>query len=299
MKRITVFAALAITAINLFAAGYYGDYSYSSPKFEMPGWLVFMAIIMIAWGILEIILFFKIWGMTNDIREMKNDYFNEKKYETQGQMKESLRKNLVLGDIEKVKKTLLKEFIDDVESAFAKMKSSDYVKDENGAYQLTSYKEKNLKESIRPYVEKLQKQFELLGEELPVYINRMETYKDYYSLFAEEENVVKKPDQPTEKETLSSFTNPVISNNLDSEKKEDNDEQATDTKSSSNKSLYFVTIPIIATLAFLVGVAVFHANYSYSDWWVEESNILIPAFIVYAAILGIYYAIVNNMKKKA
>ena len=37
---------------------------------------------MITWGILEIILFFKIWGMTNDIRALKKDFFHEKKDES-------------------------------------------------------------------------------------------------------------------------------------------------------------------------------------------------------------------------
>ena len=33
-----------------------------------------LAIIFIVFGILQIILFFKIWGMTNDVREIKNKY---------------------------------------------------------------------------------------------------------------------------------------------------------------------------------------------------------------------------------
>lgn len=35
-------------------------------------------IIIIVFGILQIILFFKIWGMTDDIREMKNKYMNDR-----------------------------------------------------------------------------------------------------------------------------------------------------------------------------------------------------------------------------
>lgn len=35
-----------------------------------------VSIIIIVFGILQIILFFKIWGMTNDIREIKNKYMN-------------------------------------------------------------------------------------------------------------------------------------------------------------------------------------------------------------------------------
>ena len=35
-----------------------------------------LAIILIVFGILQIILFFKIWRMTDDIREIKNKYIN-------------------------------------------------------------------------------------------------------------------------------------------------------------------------------------------------------------------------------
>ena len=32
-----------------------------------------IAVILIAWGVLEIILFFKIWGMTNNVKKLKKD----------------------------------------------------------------------------------------------------------------------------------------------------------------------------------------------------------------------------------
>lgn len=37
-----------------------------------------LAIIFIVFGVLQIILFFKIWGMTDDIREIKNKYINHR-----------------------------------------------------------------------------------------------------------------------------------------------------------------------------------------------------------------------------
>lgn len=104
MKRQVTLAIVLLPAISSFA--YYGDYS-SSPSFELPGWVTFMGYLMIAWGILEIILFFKIWGMTNDIRALKKDFFHEKNDESYYLMAKNLRKNLVLGNIEHVKKTLL------------------------------------------------------------------------------------------------------------------------------------------------------------------------------------------------
>lgn len=38
----------------------------------MEGIMFLVSIIIIVFGILQIILFFKIWGMTNDVREIKN-----------------------------------------------------------------------------------------------------------------------------------------------------------------------------------------------------------------------------------
>lgn len=36
----------------------------------------FLAIIGLVAGILQIVLFFKVWGMTNDIRALKRDHFS-------------------------------------------------------------------------------------------------------------------------------------------------------------------------------------------------------------------------------
>lgn len=38
---------------------------------------VIITIIAFVWGILNIILFFKIWGMVNDVREMKEYFLNK------------------------------------------------------------------------------------------------------------------------------------------------------------------------------------------------------------------------------
>ncbi|MCC8172671.1 MAG: hypothetical protein LIP00_13030 [Parabacteroides sp.] len=42
----------------------------------MEGMLTFTGLVVIVFGILQIILFFKIWRMTDDIREIKNKYLN-------------------------------------------------------------------------------------------------------------------------------------------------------------------------------------------------------------------------------
>lgn len=43
----------------------------------MESTLNFASIIIIVFGILQIILFFKLWGMTNDIKEIKNKYIGK------------------------------------------------------------------------------------------------------------------------------------------------------------------------------------------------------------------------------
>lgn len=194
MKRFFMFVAMLATAASCFA--YYGDYSSSSNS----GWLTFLGIVLLIWGVLQIILFFKVWGMTNDIKALKKDHFNEGTFETNTSLARYLRKNLVLGNMDNVKRILLQDFIDNVESAYGELRAYGYVTDDEGNEKYVSLKEQNLKESIRPYVENLQKQFDKIGEELPVYIQRMETFGDYYSLFTKEDLVVNiEKEEPQEK----------------------------------------------------------------------------------------------------
>ena len=142
MKRISVIVfSLAIT---LSAFAYYGDYGYSSSSSEMSGWLTFLFLVMFVWGILEIILFFKIWGMTNDIKALKKDHFCETQFEGKNQMARFLRKNLVLGNKDAVKRILLQNFIDNLEHDYGELRTGDYEKDESGTEKWVSYKERNL-----------------------------------------------------------------------------------------------------------------------------------------------------------
>lgn len=122
-------------------------------------------------GILQIILFFKIWGMTNDVRSLKRDHFSETSLETFYQKAIFARNNLLLGKKESVKIMLLKNFIFNLEQ--------NYTKEED---------------SIKPYIESLRKQFAKLGEELPEYISKLETFGDYHQLFTKADFQVEKQD---------------------------------------------------------------------------------------------------------
>lgn len=45
----------------------------------------FISIIVIVFGILQIILFFKIWGMTNDVKELRKHFITERKSQSESQ----------------------------------------------------------------------------------------------------------------------------------------------------------------------------------------------------------------------
>ena len=101
-----------------------------------------------------------------------------------------MRKNLVLGNMENVKRILLQNFIDNVELGFSELKKYGSVKDESGNGRWVNLEEQNLKVSISPYVKNLIMQYAKIGEEVPDYIVRMETFGDYYRLFIKEELTV-------------------------------------------------------------------------------------------------------------
>ena len=78
---------------NAIASGF-GEY-------EMRLWIKFVGLIMIAWGILEIILFFKIWGMTNDVRKLTEHFcreMNKSESKSKTQMSEISELTLTIPD---------------------------------------------------------------------------------------------------------------------------------------------------------------------------------------------------------
>lgn len=178
MKRFYLLVLVASFTFNSMAAGYYGHSSL-----DLPGWLTFIGIIMIVWGILEIILFFKIWGMTNDIKSLKKSHFFETSFDNTYEKVEYLNRNVILDNNQVVKRILILSFMEEVETSFEKLPKEGTYTDENGKEKWGSFKEKNLKASIEIHKDKLNKQLDKIGEELPSVIKQMETYYDYYNIF--------------------------------------------------------------------------------------------------------------------
>ena len=168
---VVVFVFVATLSNVCFA---YSSYGSSEPS----GFVIFLWILS---GLLGIILFFKVWGMTNDIRKIKNKFLfldEEYKKEIDGVLQiSSLREAVLCGNIDFVKKRLIKHFCYTIESSFNKQ----IVK--MSKQEAQAEKEELMKQSIRPLVDNLQILFDRIGEELPPYIKRMETYNDYYNIF--------------------------------------------------------------------------------------------------------------------
>ena len=166
MKKTLSLVFMLAVVMNASAAGYG----------ESSGFLTFIGIVMLVFGILQIVLFFKLWGMTNDIREIKKEFFKEDDLPEDIESKvDALKTSLILGNKELVKSIFLKKFISRVERNFSRLPKG---KD-------------SLDKSIEKYVEQLDEQFERIGEDLPVYIENMKTYRDYYDLITKEDLIIR------------------------------------------------------------------------------------------------------------
>ncbi len=75
----------------------------------MESFNIILAIILLVFGILQIILFFKIWGMTNDIRKIKDKFRCEEIDDWE------IKKALILDDKEKARTELMNLMLKDIE----------------------------------------------------------------------------------------------------------------------------------------------------------------------------------------
>ena len=136
----------------------------------------FVEFITLAVAVLNIILFFKLWGMTNDIRELKKDHFDTRMPEDIPQLRAYLRGNYIMGDNAKVKRALIHEFLDNINSNCNISRSS---------YLYTN--DSRLDTDITQYVERLKKQFAKVNLDIPKEILNLKTFRDYYELFKNED----------------------------------------------------------------------------------------------------------------
>lgn len=81
----------------------------------MEGMTLFVSIVIIVFGILQIILFFKLWGMTNDVKKIRKSLPNVSSDLSPAKME------FIIGNTDKAKEMLKKEFVLDVYESYMKI----------------------------------------------------------------------------------------------------------------------------------------------------------------------------------
>lgn len=90
----------------------------------MEGMFSFVGIIIIVFGILQIILFFKVWGMTNDVKQIKESLPNTPDNLSPAQME------FIIGNTDKAKEMAIREFILDIYQIYRKTLKGHILKSE-------------------------------------------------------------------------------------------------------------------------------------------------------------------------
>lgn len=143
---------------------------------------IFIAIISLVAAVLQIILFFKVWGMTNDIRELKKDHFASAGFENVEKLRAYLCECVVLDDKANLKRALLQDFIDNINYKSGNSFKSVYLTDSH----------RGMKVDITSEIELLKNQFAKVNMEVPEAILDMKTYGDFYQYFKLSELTIQK-----------------------------------------------------------------------------------------------------------
>ena len=72
-------------------------------------------------------------------------------------------------------------------------------------------------------------------------------------------------------------------------------DQLPDKQKEIIKSLLFPVFPIVISISFIIGLFVFHKNYVYTDYWIEEEVIIGIVIVVLVIILLAYYLITKKI----
>ena len=111
----------------------------------------FLTIILFVFGVLQIILFFKVWGMTNDVNKITS------KLQCEKDSTWNVRRALLYGDKELAKKELMNCII------------SDFEKFGDGGYGFNS---------VEDIIAKYEPAFKQLGMDIPESLKNIKTYAD-------------------------------------------------------------------------------------------------------------------------
>ena len=180
-KKMMLISLMSIASVQCFASGS----GTAADSFNG-----FITVVAIVFGILNLILFFKVWGMTNDVRALKKDHFYCTGFKEDVHIANYMRRNILLGNTDRAKRILLQNFIENVEEEMYQLQDKNADRDNNGNIIWRYIEKDNLQKSIVPYVNLLIKQYAKLGEEVPAYILQMKTFEDYFGIFTSNDFIV-------------------------------------------------------------------------------------------------------------
>lgn len=127
-----------------------------------------LALLTLAAAFLQIILFFKLWIMTNDVKKLREncEHSNKSNFNC---------KSLASGDKEKAKELLLNRFYDSI----SELNYSGLDKSESNWFQI----QKNIDADFLKLKERLANDLSKIGEQLPENIKQMKSGNEFYELF--------------------------------------------------------------------------------------------------------------------
>ena len=156
-------------------------FAYSSYESDS-GFASFVAFLTFIGTILQIILFFKIWGMTNDVKHIKDKIVPN----SSDGISEELNVLHFMGKDDECEQIILKEFYRTLSDRLNWAKSN-LLED--------SY-DKAIDESISKFTDVVAKQYKNIGREMPDLLKGLKTYRDFINLRITEKDV----EYPTFKE---------------------------------------------------------------------------------------------------
>ena len=130
----------------------------------MEATLNLVSIIIIVFGILQIILFFKLWGMTNDIREMKDKYMKDNYNRTVEGLREIKDKY--------IKNTGKEDYNKDIEDSPKNLPITNTPKNEQ-----SSKEETHIHNNINLNTDKMVEEIDIESEDFKKLINRWKVLK--------------------------------------------------------------------------------------------------------------------------
>lgn len=126
----------------------------------MENMISFVSVVIIIFGILQIILFFKIWGMTNNVQRINNKVG----LISGADLELEIRKAVLKGDKKKAEELLFDEFIKDIKKRY-----EDY--------------DRSNEEEMNKLKSEYSKYYEQIGSSIPEALQRLNSKADFQKVF--------------------------------------------------------------------------------------------------------------------